>query len=151
MTVGCPLMPGVITKNSSGKQVCSLFKRVVEESEHLSYTGPSVRQGLETSEKGEVSESRVKQLTPKSQSTAGYWAVIRSEAKGIRTKFVSLVWLRVNESMCLVTMMELPHGSIPAKHSHTWTDQQRNKNNKSLFSVAPASSGFQELVSKVGN
>lgn len=57
MTVGCPFMPGVITENKSGKQVCCLFKRVVKERERLSYTGPFVMQGLEMSEKGEASKS----------------------------------------------------------------------------------------------
>jgi len=38
------------------------------------------------------------------------------------------------------------------KHLNIWTDQQRNKKNKeSLFSVAPAPSGFQELVAEVGD
>lgn len=53
--------PGVITKNSSGKQVCCLFERVVKEGEHLAYTGPFVMHDLKNSE--EVSESGAKQLT----------------------------------------------------------------------------------------
>jgi len=80
VTVGCLFMPGVITENSSGKQVCCLCKRAVKERERLSYAGPFVMQGLEMSEKGEVSESRVKQLTP--SRTAKVQQVTRLLADG---------------------------------------------------------------------
>lgn len=47
------------------------LKRAVKEREHLGYTGPSVMQGLERSETGEVSEPGVKQLTVKAQQLVG--------------------------------------------------------------------------------
>ena len=115
VTVGCPFMPGIITEKSSGKQVCCLFRRMVKERERLSYTGPFVIQGSETSEKGEVSESQVKHTHTHCQSTAGYRAVGRSEVKGISAKFVSPVWLRVHVCMRLVTVTQLPHRSVPGK------------------------------------
>lgn len=50
--------PGVMTENSSGKQVCCLLERV--EREHLVYTASFIMHDMK---KSDVSESGVKQLT----------------------------------------------------------------------------------------
>lgn len=109
--VGCLFMQVSSLKITSRKQIC-LFKRAVKEREHLGYTGPFVMQGLEMSETGEVSEPAVKQLTPKAQWLTGCWQI---EVKAISTKFMSAAWPQVHDSMCLVTMTQLPHRSIPGK------------------------------------
>lgn len=42
--------PGVMTENSSGKQVCCLLERVVKEREHLGYIDPFIMHDMKKSE-----------------------------------------------------------------------------------------------------
>lgn len=51
--------PGVMTENSSGRQVCCLLERLVKEREHLGYADPFTVQDMKKSE--EVSEPGVQQ------------------------------------------------------------------------------------------
>lgn len=94
---------GVMTENSSGKQVCCLLERVVKEREHLGYIDPFVMHDMKKSEE-EISESGVKQLT------FGRWG-----EKGISTKFFSPAWLQGHECLCCSTLTQLPHRNIPGK------------------------------------
>lgn len=119
--------PGVMTENSSRKQVCCLLERVIREREHLVYTGSFIMHNMK---KSEVSEYGVKQLT------FGRWgkrALAQSSLAlpgcGPMSACVGAPWLSCHT------------GTFLPKHSPIWTDQRNKKNKESLFSVAPASSG----------